>query len=303
MMIDLGRAFRAPFDDPGWVKKTLFGLLWGLLGVTAPAIYGAQVEYIRGVSRGDERLPEWDDFGKKWVEGFMISLAGFIYFLPAFALILFSLVPVLMASDGNSNALGALAGGTMCLVWLVVIVYTVAISVLFSAATVHYAMSGSFGAFFQFGDILAKVRGGSGYWTAWLYVLLISFAGSTVSSILSATGIGYILFGAVMYLMAMMSGHVFGQWARDAYGIAAPAAAPAAPAGYAAPAAPVAPSYQPPAAPAPQPPAQTYVPTAPQPPAAPVPPAPEPPAPYAPPATPEPPVAPPVEPPAAPPVE
>ena len=42
--IDLGKAFRAPFQDKDWVTKTLLGFLWSLLVVTLPAVYGAQVD-------------------------------------------------------------------------------------------------------------------------------------------------------------------------------------------------------------------------------------------------------------------
>jgi hypothetical protein len=40
--IDLGRAFKAPFEDKEWVVKTLLGFLWGLLVVTIPAVIGAE---------------------------------------------------------------------------------------------------------------------------------------------------------------------------------------------------------------------------------------------------------------------
>ncbi len=59
--IDLSRALKAPFQDSEWVKKTLMGWLWMLLGVTAPAVYGAQLDYIKSVSEGREDLPNWDD--------------------------------------------------------------------------------------------------------------------------------------------------------------------------------------------------------------------------------------------------
>ena len=51
-------------------------------------------------------------------------------------------------------------------------------------------MKRSFGAFFDFGDIIGLVRGGTGYFTAWLYTILIGFAGSVVASVLPGTGVG-----------------------------------------------------------------------------------------------------------------
>jgi len=286
--IDLARAFKAPFQDKEWVTKTLLGFLWTLLVVTAPAVYGAQVEYISRVSHGDETLPDWSDFGSKWMRGFLVMVAGFIYFLPVVVISIVFLVPVMIASiGGSSDALAGLAAGGTCLFTLLAVIYGLAVSIIFNAAITNYAMKNDFGAFFEFGAIMSRVRDGSGYFTAWLWALVAGAASSIVVSVLSSTGIGGILVPAVSYLLAMITGHLFGQWAARSYGVVA--AAPAAPMGYMPPPpAPPAPPYAPAPTTAP-------VPQAPQPPMTP----PEPPAPSsgfsAPPAaprTPTPPAAP-----------
>jgi len=276
--IDLGRSLKALFADKDWVTKTLLGFVWGLLVVTAPVVTGAQLEYIRGVSRGNEDLPDWSDFGAKWVAGLLVFVAGFVYFLPVIVLALVFALPALMAAiaGGDSDVFGALLGGSMCIFSFLAIIYTVGVSVLFSAAMTNYAMKGTFGSMFAFGEIMEKVRGGSGYFTAWLYTIVIAFIGSIVTSVLSSTGIGAVLSPAVTYLMLMASGHVLGQWAANAY---AAGLAPTAATG----------AYPPPP-PAPQPPTV--------PPAAPAQIAPS--VPPAPPAQPEPPAIPQAAPPVAP---
>ena len=304
--IDLGRSLKAFFADKDWITKTLLGFVWGLLVVTAPAVAGAQLEYIRKVSGGNEELPEWKDFGGKWVAGFMVFVAGFIYFLPVVLLAMVFTVPTLISyvnSGGDSSAFGAMLGGSMCVFSLLAIVYTLVVSILFSAAMTNYAMKGNFGAMFEFGEIMSKVRGGTGYFTAWLFTIIIAFLGSVVTSVLSATGVGAILYPAVTYFTLMASGHVLGQWAANAYATAAPAGAMAT--GYP----PPSPAYSPPAppaapTPAPEaPPAPVFAPpappaAAPEAPAAPVYAPPEPPvaAPEAPPSAPVPPAAPPAAP-------
>ena len=320
--VDFGRALKAPFDDQSWLGKTAMGFLWIILGITTPAVYGAQLEYIMRVANGNEALPEWDDFGGKWVKGFMISLAGGIYFLPIVILGAIMVVPGIISmavSDGNSG--GGLFGGGMCLFFLIAIVYGVAVSILYYAAIVHYAVKGNFGAFFQFGEIMAHVKDGTGYFAAWMWSIVVGFIVSAGMSVLSATGIGAILYPAAMYLMVMITAHLFGQWAAKSYGFpgfGAAAAAhptPGAPGGYAPappaytpPAPPAPPAYAPPAPPAPPvaaPPA--YAPPAQQPaaapPAPPAPPAYTPPAPpvAAPPAAAPPAYTPPAPPAAAPP--
>lgn len=250
--IDLGRAFKAPFETENWLATTGLALVWGLLGILffpLLAIYnGAQLEYIRRVSRGDHRLPDWSEFGSKWVQGLMVWLAGFIYFLPVIVLAALVLLPVATsAASGNDEALaGALVGGS-CLFIVIAVVYTAVVSIFFSAATVHYAMTGSFGAFFDFGGIMGRVRGGTGYFTAWLYSIVISFAVQAVSGLVSSitAGIGGILALPLTFLSLMMVGHVFGQWAARAYGVvAAPVGyGTGGPGGYVPPAPP---AYQPP---------------------------------------------------------
>jgi len=288
-VIDLSRALKAPFQDSEWVKKTLMGWLWMLLVVTAPAVYGAQLDYIKSVSEGREELPNWDDFGAKWVKGFMLLVAGFIYTLPIWILFFILALPGFIAAVGsNGNAGAGLFGGGMCLFSVIAFVYAIGIAIVLYGATVNYALKGTFGALFAFSDIMTHVRDGSGYFNAWLWAIVVSMGGGVIISVLSSTGIGYIAVPAVSYLMAMITAHLFGQWAARSYGVTAPAAAYTAPVGYAPPAPPVAPAYAPPAPPvAPAPPAPPVAPTY-APPAPPVAPAP--------PAVPTPPVAPSPEP-------
>lgn len=267
--IDLTRAIKAPFADKDWVTKTLLACVWTILGFTIPALYGAQVEYINRTSRGDESLPDWSDFGGKWVKGFLVWIASFLYFLPAVVMFGIGLIPVAVAAISSANSqgvgsLGALAAGSTCLFVAIATVYSFAVSLIFNAAVVNFAMKGTFGAFFEFGEIMVKVRGGSGYFTAWLFALVISIGASTVSGMLTATYVGAILVFPLAYLTMMMTGSVLGQWASGAYGINAPLYATAMGSPYSSPV--------PPAPPAP--------PTYPVPPAPPVPESPQ----YAPPA-------------------
>ena len=277
-----------------------------LLIVTSPAVYGAMLDYIDSVSKGDERLPDWSEFGSKWVRGFLVSVAGFIYFLPVTILGFVFAVPVIAAIASGSDSFAGLAAGGMCLFWVIALVYVVAVSVLFYAAIVNYAQKKSFGAFFEFSAIMGHVRDGSGYFNAWLWSIVVSFAAGIVVSILSVVPvIGSIIGIATYYLAIMITGHLFGQWAAKTYGVtqvATPVGVPGyVPPAYAAPAppAPPAPPAAPgPAAPAPAPAAPAPAPAAPAaPPAAPAPaPAAPPVAPPAPPVAPEPPAAPPAPP-------
>lgn len=246
-MIDLARAIKAPFADAEWMNKTLIGFLVGFGGLIFFPLYaaftGIEVDYIRRVRAGDDRLPDWSGFMGKWKEGLVVWAAGFLYFLPVIALAVGFVIPPVIASmnGGSDDAIGALLAGGFCFVTVVAVAYSVVLSILFQAAVVNYAMRGTFGSLFAFGEILALVRGGTGYWTAWLYSIVISFGMSAVSSVLSSTVVGSILFPAVSYLGTAMTGHVLGQWAIVAFPLQPAYASPPAP--------PTPPAYQPPAPP------------------------------------------------------
>lgn len=223
--IDLTRALKAPFEDNDWPTKTLLGFVWVFLVVTLPAVYGAQIEYIRRVASNDEQLPAWDEFGDKWISGLLVMIAGLIYSLPLVVLGLLYVVPVASVAvlEGEPGLLtGGTAIGGACVLGLLAVVYSIAMSVLFMAAQVNYAISGNFGAFFEFGRIIGRVRSNSGYFTAWMFSLLIAFGSSVTVSVLSSVSGG--AFGlatpAITYLTMMMTGHLMGQWASRAYGVA-----------------------------------------------------------------------------------
>jgi len=221
--IDLGRAVRAPFADHEWLNKTLLGLVWTLLVVTAPAVLGAQVEYIRRCAVGNEELPDWSDFGDKWVTGLLVAVAGFIYFLPVVIAAITVLVPVsVVAVSGDERAIpfSVLLAG---LVGVGALLYALVVTIFFYAALTHYAMSGRFGAFFEFGEIAARIRAGS-YFPAWLYAWVISLVAGIVSSALTGTWVLSLITPGISYLAAMMTGHVLGQYAWQAYRAGQPAA-------------------------------------------------------------------------------
>jgi hypothetical protein len=302
--MDIERAFKAPFADAKWFEKTLWAALWSGLGVTAPAVVGYMLDYTRNVANGYETpLPEWNkEFGRWWVRGFLVLLAGFIFMLPALILLLIGFIPFIgaIAASGGStsdaaNAFAVVGTGTICITSIVAVIYGIAVALYFPAAQAAFALSQDFGALFRFKDVIARLRTvGAGYFAAWGMSLLISLAagvvGGIVGSILGATGVLAILSGfvggGIGFVASVMTSHLYGQYAAKAYGLsglqpvyaAAPAYPPAAypppaPGAYV-PAAPPAPPAPPMAAPQPAPPAPPAPPMAAPQPAPPVPPAP-----------------------------
>ena|GEM_PF-5426331 len=135
--MDLGRAAKAPFEDPewllklgagigsGWLLLSLIGLLRSLpvlfFVMAMPLLCGTQVEYIFNVGTGGEVLPSLGSFGKKCVDGFMVGFAVFVYALPITILFAIMLLPALLAavSSGDTSNVAEALVGSGCLFLLI----------------------------------------------------------------------------------------------------------------------------------------------------------------------------------------
>ncbi len=223
--IDLGRAFKAVFDDAEWLKKAALAIVWYFLIVTAPVLIGAEIEYIKRVYGGDERLPDWDGFGDKWLKGFFMWLAMLLFMAPIWLLMFAFMIPAILAGSGGGNdeVFGSIMAGGMCLWYVFVIIYSIALWLYALAALTNYAMKGKFSAFFEFQEIWERIKAtGSNYWMALLYSLVIGFATGVAMMVLEFTIIGFLVIPAVLYLGMMGMAHLLGQWARQAYAPSAP---------------------------------------------------------------------------------
>jgi hypothetical protein len=153
--------------DPRAVTKIIIGSLVSLVPILSWAASGYTLRVIKNIrDRVDPSLPEWSgEFGKFFTEGLMVWLIQLIYSLPLLVIMMISGVPVLLAgamSDSSSgNALGAMMAGGMCLVFLVAIVYVVAMVFWLQGALVNYAVKGELAAAFAFGEIMAIVKANS----------------------------------------------------------------------------------------------------------------------------------------------
>jgi hypothetical protein len=265
--MDVGRGFNAPFRDPQWLAKIALGGVWAVVPFTGFALAGYYLDYIRNVAWGQETpLPEWNQFGRYWVRGLLLSVAIGLYMLPAILILLIGLVPIIglgaVGDSLGSDAGALLASGGICLISVVAIAYILAMSVFAAAAAINFALTESFGALFAIGEIRGRLQTRSGYFTAWLMGIVFSLAASTVSGFAGGL-LAFIPFlgwiaagfigGAAGFLASLMAGNLFGQYATVAYGISAQAPGPPAyqppapPATYGQPAAPTAPvGYAPP---------------------------------------------------------
>ncbi|MCA9973088.1 MAG: DUF4013 domain-containing protein [Anaerolineales bacterium] len=227
--MDVGKAFTFVTEDASWLTKIGIGAIIVftgplLLGIPLLLLVGYQLAVTRNVMNGMERpLPEWEDFGKLFMDGLYITLARIVYTLPFILLIciavVVSILPAMSAESGN-DGLTAVLTGTAALVWLVVaclaVLFGIAFFFIAPAISIQYVRTGEFGACFRFGEVIGIVREHmSDIVIAAVVLIIVNFVLQATISALGATGCGLILaipLGLAAYpYLAATTGHLYGQ--------------------------------------------------------------------------------------------
>ena len=232
--MDIGKSFSYPFEDKQWVSKMGLGAVISLVPVLNFAMTGYMIQIVRNLMNDvQEPLPNWDDLGKKFMDGLMLVLAGLVYALPIIILsfLSFGVMAIPSILSGSSDVSDAVAGvgsvvfaGLTCLF----VVYGLVLSVIFPAIYVNYAKEGTFASCFQLREIFNIIgRNAGAFFTAWGMSLVAGLVIGLVASIVTGVlgwipCVGWVIaigitLGVGVY-MSMIYAHLFGQFGKQAFG-------------------------------------------------------------------------------------
>ncbi len=229
--MNIGKAFTYAFEDKEWTRKLGILLVVLLVPILNFAGVGYSIDIMRRIVKGQaELLPDWDDLGKKFLDGLLLGLASIIYALPILLLaclpLALILVPILLAGNSNSqdiaNAMGGASAIAFACLGCFAFVYGLALSVLFPAIYIKYAAEGTFAACFNFKEIFAVMRRNTGaYFTAWIVYVGVSFGAGLVGGLIGGLiswipcigqlAVFIISFGAAAYTLVVFA-HMFGEY-------------------------------------------------------------------------------------------
>ncbi|MCC6501083.1 MAG: DUF4013 domain-containing protein [Anaerolineales bacterium] len=229
--MNIGKSFSFVFDDPKWVGKLGLGALISFIPILNLSWTGYMVGIIRNVMNGSpEPLPTWDDLGKKFMDGLLLTVGGLVYALPiiiVFCLPLsFMIIPAILAGNSDlqdiASAIAGLGSALFFCLLCVFILYALALSVVYPAILVVFAREGTLASCFKFREIFGLIsQNSSAFITAWAVNLGLSFAVSFIVGIaqtalnlipcLGQIAAVVVTFGVVMYATAVYA-HLFGQF-------------------------------------------------------------------------------------------
>jgi len=203
------------FEDQDWVKKILIGGVVNLIPIVNFAASGYFIEAVKNTAEGRELpLPEWDNLGGKFMKGLIAGIAGFIYALPIMIVvgIIFGLVAVVTGAVSDEDTAATIATACSGIGYCLMFVYMILLLLIFPAATVRYALTGQFGAFFRFGEIWAFIKANIG---GYIIALLIAVVAGLIAEIVGGIACGIGILFTLMWAM-LVTANLFGNLAREA---------------------------------------------------------------------------------------
>ncbi|MGB6123025.1 MAG: DUF4013 domain-containing protein, partial [Bacteroidota bacterium] len=184
---------------PDWVVKLLVGVVFMLLSIFLVGIFilvGYFIQLTQRVMRQEPRpLPEWGDIGGKLILGFKFCVVYFIYLLPIFLLMIPIIIfPLLAEISGNDDMIALVALVYSFAYTLVVIPYSLALTVLIPIIIYRFAERERIGDALDLATIIREFKHN---WQNTVIVALIAMA------IQSFAGVGMIVFFVGIFFTVM----------------------------------------------------------------------------------------------------
>jgi hypothetical protein len=206
--MDIGKAFTYVFDDEDWVKKVLLGGVLNLIPLVGLFFTsGYMLETLKNVMDGRQLpLPEWDDWGGKFMKGLMLFIIGLIYSLPLILVVCCLIGGTLVFASQNEDTANVMSSVVAPCMQCVNLLYTIALVVVLPAVLTKYAETEEFGAAFRFGEIFNLIKDNI---STYLIVVVITWLAGLVGQLgLLACGVGVAF---TMFYGMLVNAHSYGQ--------------------------------------------------------------------------------------------
>ncbi|MGE5398059.1 MAG: DUF4013 domain-containing protein [Chitinophagales bacterium] len=210
-MLDYGQSLKYPTEDENWIKKVVIGGLINIVPFVNLISVGYALESMRAGIDGQQVLPEWDNWGERFVNGLMVAVISLIYMLVPMAIIV---VGTLLGSAGSAMTGSGMAGlaafGTTSLIGTLV---ALVIGFFLPMAIANYVAQGNFGAAFEFGVIWNRIKSVMNDYIITFVIYIVAFFILGLLNVIPILGFIIMLLGS-FYLLTVFN-NIFGQLYRS----------------------------------------------------------------------------------------
>jgi len=222
--MDVGKSLTYITEDERWISKLLIALIVGFFSFLIIPIFfliGYAIAITRNVNNGIEKpLPEWEDWGKLFMDGAYVFAAQLVYTLPFLIVICIGI----LASGGvgalgaSEDVMAAVMGTTGLIIGCLGLIWMIALVFISPAIIIQYVMQNDdFGSCFRFGDVFGIARDAvADILIVMLVTMGIGLGISMVAGVLAIIPcIGWIA-SFLLYLvlspyLTAVTGHLYGQ--------------------------------------------------------------------------------------------
>ena len=195
-------------DFTKWVLLIVLAIVQGVTLCIVPLLNG----YFVRIFSGEEKLPEINEWGRLFVEGWKYNIIAILYMIPVIIIAvvfgLFTILPAIMAfaSGGNHAGIVGLAGLLTGL--LITFVVLVIISLFLIMGLVRFGKTGKIGEAFNFSALNQQISNGVG-WLGYIgYIILLWIFALIFMAILVAVNLIPII-GWIITLLLLPAWYVF----------------------------------------------------------------------------------------------
>jgi hypothetical protein len=204
------------FEDESWIMKIVIGGILLIIPIVNFMVLGYMLEALKKSADGaDVPLPEWDDFGGKFMKGLMLLIIGVVYTIPIWLVACVIWVLLFVAGAAESDTLASLVGMINVCASCLYLIWVIVVWIIMPAAWIRYAVTGEFMSAFQFGELFGFISANvANYIVA---IILAAVAGFIASfgTIACVVGVFFTTFWAYLVMA-----HVLGQVQRESQAVA-----------------------------------------------------------------------------------
>ena len=185
------------------------GVVVTLVPIVNFASYGYMVQLLKNVRDGQEDpLPEWDDFGKFFVDGLKFLVGYLVYIIPLILLSLF-IIPFAIAAESGGVNEDAFAMAIMCISCLVILISFLPL-LLYPALYIQYAKDDQISDMFRLSEMWDLFKANS---ANYIIVLLMIFF---VLAFIASFGLVLCFVGILLtaWWAQLAAAHLMGQLAQ-----------------------------------------------------------------------------------------
>jgi len=203
-------------EDENWIMKIVIGGILLIIPIVNFMVIGYMLEALKRSADGmDIPLPEWDDFGGKFMKGLVVFVIGLVYTIPIWVVACLGWGLILVGGAADSDALVNLAGTCTTCIYCLAPLWGIVVWLVVPGAIIRYAVTGEFMSAFQFGEIFSFISSNlANYIVAIILMAVAGFIGSLGGI---ACGVGALFTG---FWANLVTGHLAGQVQRESLAVA-----------------------------------------------------------------------------------